>query len=546
MKRWTRLLAILLMLGMLLSLSACGSKDADKLVRELVGDDADAIILKDFDSPLAFYRAVEQRRADELVGLALGNALLQKTGTDAFLQTDFLTALDQSVLDQDLLDLATEAAGMDLSWIRNLGLSITAGRSGDLMQANAALRLNDTDIIHMDVVMDNASMTEYLAVPEINESYTSVNLLDMLGSYSSLSSDEIMDLFSGNADQNTAALELFKRYYKLALDNITKLELSDGTVSAGGLSCSCSIAKVTIEAEDVQRIGNAVLDAAAQDKDVEALFYRSMRMSGDFDGSAEDFHAKYAELIREAKSDLEDVDDSGSVLMTVYIDAKGEILGRSIEGISEGERVLLLSYLTARDGDKIGIEVEYNLDNKYSSWENHTVVKASGTGTYSSDSGKLTGSYLVTYYEMEDYQGKQTEKNLELFNVNMDVTLGREGLLGEILMTPCDDLINLALEELGDLPEPVTRLIRSLSVAIVNKSSDGKIDAALVLRTDGKDLLTMSLTQAPCEKFDIAIPTDVVDMNTWSSSIGYSALNTIMNNLRSAGVPASLFNSLLG
>ena len=334
MKRWTRLLAILLMLGMLLSLSACGSKDADKLVRELVGDDADAIILKDFDSPLAFYRAVEQRRADELVGLALGNALLQKTGTDAFLQTDFLTALDQSVLDQDLLDLATEAAGMDLSWIRNLGLSITAGRSGDLMQANAALRLNDTDIIHMDVVMDNASMTEYLAVPEVNESYTSANLLEMLGQNSSLSSEEIMDLFSGNADQNTAALELFKRYYKLALDNITKLELSDGTVSAGGLSCSCSIAKVTIEAEDVQRIGNAVLEAAAQDKDVEALFYRSMRMSGDFDGSAEDFHAKYAELIQEAKSDLEDVDDSGSVLMTVYIDAKGEILGRSIEGIS--------------------------------------------------------------------------------------------------------------------------------------------------------------------------------------------------------------------
>ena len=62
--------------------------------------------------------------------------------------------------------------------------------------------------------------------------------------------------------------------------------------------------------------------------------------------------------------------------------------------------------------------MEYNVDNKYSSWENHTVVKASGTGTYSSDSGKLTGSYLVTYYEMEDYQGKQSEKNLSVFGKN--------------------------------------------------------------------------------------------------------------------------------
>ena len=71
MKRWTRVLAILLSLLMLLSLSACGEKAADPIVRELIGEDANAILLKNFESPLEYYRAVEQRRAQEL--MSIGN-----------------------------------------------------------------------------------------------------------------------------------------------------------------------------------------------------------------------------------------------------------------------------------------------------------------------------------------------------------------------------------------------------------------------------------------------------------------------------------------
>jgi hypothetical protein len=549
MKKWTRLLAILLMLGMLLSLAACGSKDADKVVRELVNDDADVILLKDFGSPKEYYRAVEQRRADELQGLLLGNALVQNTSAqNAFAQSELRLSLDQSVLSQDLLDLITQLAGMDVSWAKSLSLGVSTGRSGDLSQSSLVLRINDADIIHMDMVTDTKSMTEYIAIPELNEAYFSMNLAEMLSqSGAGLSADEALELLSGYSGQNTVdQFGLLLRYYKLVLDNVDKVEVTEGTVSVGGISCSCNIAKVTIEAEDMERIANAVLDAAAQDKDMEALVYRTMKLSNSFRGSEEDFHAKYQELIEEAREDYKDLEDDGSILMTVYIDEKGEILGHSIEGLSEGEPVMRISFLTARDGDKIGAEVEFSTHNKYSSWENETVVKASGSGTYSSDSGKITGSYLVTYHEMEDYQGKKSEKDLELFNVNMDVTLGKEGMLGEILLTPCDDLINLALEELSGAPAPVTDLVRSLSLALVNKSGDGKVDSSVILRTDGKDLLTLSLTAAPAEAYEISVPADVVDMDTWSQSIGYSAIGTLMNNLRNAGVPNSVFNSLLG
>ena len=56
MKRWTRALAILLSLLMVLSLSACGEKAADPIVRELLGEDTNAILLKNFESPLEYQK----------------------------------------------------------------------------------------------------------------------------------------------------------------------------------------------------------------------------------------------------------------------------------------------------------------------------------------------------------------------------------------------------------------------------------------------------------------------------------------------------------
>ena len=553
MKNWTRLLAILLMLGMLLSLAACGGKSADKVVRELVNEDADAILLKNFASPLDYYKAVEQRRADELMGLVNGSAVLQdaQNGVE-FFRTEFLTLLDQSVLDQELLDDLTRAAGMDLSWIKSFGLIVTSGRDGNLGQSSAALRLNDTDIIHMDMVMDSAAMTAYVSVPELSDSAFFMDMAEMLSSSGGFSTEEVVELFSGaGANDAGVYLEIINRYFGIVLDNITKVEVSEGSVSAGGISCECNIAKVTIEAEDVRRIGNAVLDAAAQDQDVEDLAYRILKSAGEYSGSRDNFHAYFLNLLDSAREDLEDVDDSGYILMTVYIDEKGEILGRCIQGISdEGDKALRLSYITARDGWKLGLDAEFGVFNKYGSgenaWEYQTVVKLSGAGSYSSDSGKLTGDFLATYYELDDYRGQREETNLELFNVKVDATLCKEGLLGEILLTPCEDLINLILDELGDVPDSVVKLLRSLTVAIVNSSTSEKLDCAIILRSSGQDLLTMKMTMSPTEKFEITVPANPVDMDTWTSSIGFGALTTIIGKLNEAGVPSSLFNSLIG
>ncbi len=180
MKRWTRMLAIFLSLMMLLSLTACGEKPADPLVRELLGDETMAIVQKDYPSPLEYYRAVEQRRAQEL--MSIGNlAAFTTPYASGFAQADMTVRLDQSALSQDLLDRVTEQLGFDLSWFKSLGIGFTMGREEKLGQANITLRLNDTDLIDLTGILDRDAGKLYLSVPLLNAEWMGLDLEELTG-----------------------------------------------------------------------------------------------------------------------------------------------------------------------------------------------------------------------------------------------------------------------------------------------------------------------------------------------------------------------------
>lgn len=554
MKKWTRILAIVLALGMLLALSACGEKKADPLVRQLVDENAMALVRKDFDSDQAYYRAVEQRRADEVLGLALaGRNLDMNVGDPFYLGGKLLLTLDQSALEQELLDLVTERAGVDLSWLKSLGLNVNAGRSGELGQVDLALQLNETDIITAQVVMDRSSMTEYVRVPELNDAAASVSLAEMGIPADPAEMGQLMsDYFSNPVD-----LDTLQRYYAIVMDNMQDVTLSEGSVTAGELTNTCTVANVSVNGENVLSIAKAVLDAAENDEQIRGLVYYAMRLGGEFEGSAEDFGETYQTKINELRQKLEETkpEDVGITLeMTVYIDEKGEILGRHAELKQNGETKLLYAPLTARDGDKLGVDLQigvrdgdsYEWGGQTRSWEDYTLVSLQGNGSFSADTGAISGDFLLHMAINSDYNGEKTENEHDISQVKVNGKLGPGGFLGELELIPTQEILDLACEELDGAPESVLRLVRSLSLYASNQGTGSNLDFRYVLRSNGKDLLTMSMTASPVDAFEITVPTDPVDMDTWSSGIGFGALSNLMNNLRNAGVPSSVFNGLLG
>ena len=554
MKKWTRILAIVLALGMLLALSACGERKADPLVRQLVDEDAMALVRKNFDSDQAFYRAVEQRRADELLGLALAGRNLDMNVDDPFyIGANMLLSLDQSALEQELLDLVTESLGVDLSWLKSLGLNVNMGRSGELGQVDLALQLNETDIITAQVVMDRSSMTEYVRVPELNDAAASVSLTEM-----GLPSDPAeMGQLMADYSANPVTLETLQRYYDIVMENVQDVSLAEGSVTAGDLTSKCTVATVSLQGQDMLNMAKSVLDAAENDEQVRGLVYYAMRVGGEFDGSAEDFGETYQAKLGELRTKLEETkpeDVSASLEMTVYIDEKGEILGRHAELKQDGQTKLLYAPLTARDGDKLGVDLQvgvrdgnsYEWGGETRSWEDYTMVSLKGNGSFSTETGAISGDFLLHMDVNSDYNGEKTTNEHDVFNLKVNGMVGPGGFLGELELIPTQEILDLACEELDGAPESVLSLVRSLSLYASNQGTGSNLDFRYVLRSNGKDLLTMSLTGAPIEPFEITVPTDTVDMDTWSNSIGFGAISTILANLRNAGVPSSVFNGLMG
>ncbi len=335
------------------------------------------------------------------------------------------------------------------------------------------------------------------------------------------------------------------------------VSLAEGSVTAGELTNKCTVATVSVQGQDMLNIAKAVLDAAENDEQIRGLAYYALRVSGEFEGSAEDFAQTYQTKIGELREKLEQTkpeDMKAALEMTVYIDEKGEILGRHAELKQDGKTMLLYAPLTAREGDKLGVDLQigvqdgnsYEWDGETRSWEENTLVSLKGNGSFSAETGAISGDFLLHMSVANDYNGEKTEEEHDVFNLKLNGKVGPGGFLGEVEMIPTQEILDLACEQLDGAPESLIRLVRSLSLYASNQGTGRNVDFRYVLRTNGKDLLTMSLTAAPTDPFEITLPTDAVDLNTWSSSIGFGAISTIMANLRNAGVPSSVFNGLMG
>lgn len=553
MKKWARFLAAFLSLLMLLSLAACGAS-AEDVVKNLLGvKNADVIRQKDYKTPEEFYRAVELRRAKEHIGMLTGAANLETISAEKiYLQNDLTVVLNQDALDRDVLNTLTQLAGMDLSWMKSAGVSIAAGRQDNLGVLNAVIRLNDKDIISANAVLDNAASTAYVAVPELSDQYFTIDLSDaansLLGAH--VDSSSVSGVLSGSWIDPVQVTALIERYYGVALDNITKIQVNAGNVAVGGVSCKCSVAEVTLEGEDFMRIAKACLTEAQNDTQLEEILYNALTMAGSYSGSPLSFHSEYLDTLSKALSSLDKVsfiDIPITARMTVYIDAKGEILGRKVVVQRDSEQIVF-SFLTARDGTKLGVEGELGF---YASGSGtvgsndayQSSLFITGSGSYAS-SGKLQGEFQLRVYRHNAYDDINDDFDMPIGVVSADGTLGRDGFIGELILTPSEILKNMYINNVYNPPESVQRLINSLSLAIVNKSGGDKTNLTLSLRSDGKDLLSVSFVQAPAKALNFSIPANASDFRTWTGSLGFASLSALLNNLSAAGVPNSVLNSI--
>ena len=550
MKNWKRFFCMALALAMILALSACG---AAKSAVPGGAEAAEPISMDAYSDPVEYYQAVELRGAENLLAVFTGAMNNANLGTgEMYRQGDLRLDLDQSALDRDLLDLITQSVGLDLSWVKSLGMKFLVGTDGKLLSEQMTLLFNDTELATADLVMGLEDKMVYAGVPEFSDAYMGFNMEEMMRSsyqMSGLDYDEIMALVKDlNLDANTVR-DIFSTYLSLVIKDLNKVTVESGNVSASGVSCACNVATVTIDGETLLKVAQDVLTAARSDTRIEKIAYTALRASGKYSGTEEAFHSDYVSELDSALSDLSNTtpeDINGNAQMLVYIDENGDVLGRDISVESDGSPVFRLTALSARDGDNLGVDVTITSLNSYHStdyyYDYETTFTMAGKGTLN-DAGAITGNFQVNVISNSDYNGSVENENWDVGVVSVNGTLGSDGFQGELVLTPSDQILDMILEELYDAPQPVIDLIRSLSVAFVNNSKDGTADCALILRTNGKDLLTLSIHAQEASPFAISVPGNVTDPDTWANGIDSNAVvNLLIERLRTAGVPASVLN----
>lgn len=491
---------------------------------------------KTFSSPEKYYQFVEKKTLGDtadLIGGYYGDIVSGMQFYDTSYSGEFTLEPGEDItklakLADGLMGL--DEIGIDLSELKSLKIGADISIKDNVMGYGLTAALNKVNILSPNIVMDLGQGEMYLQIPELTKTYMGFDMEE----YMDDDYDELADLQAANRDalqglpRQGEVEKLIKRYFTLVLENIDDVSIGrKKELKVGGLSQKCTELKVTIDGDAMEQILEAVLEEAMGDKTLEKIIVGMAEARGE-DG--DDAYDDFIESLEYRLDHLDYyVDEDNEIKMTLYVDRKGNIIGRVIEqedywGDSS------FSVLTARKGSKIAYEisyVEYGDD----------VFEISGQGRKSGD--LLTGEFELEIYGQSALGIKVTKLDMK--------QLVRGYVNGKAEITLSSELSRELSNEID--VSGASSIIKKSSLVIDCKSSAKSIDCNMVINYDGKKFLGMTLnlksgsgskTSVPKSNAVIMIE-DADDFMDYYDEIDW---NKFLDTLEKTGVLADLADKL--
>lgn len=423
-------------------------------------------------------------------------------------------------LGDPVLDLLEDAAGgaMDFGFLSKVSLDMDVGSKDQLTQTKMALGLNGKDIATVTMLMDMANYAMYMGVPELNSTYIKMDLMEAMGGMngSAASMQGMMAAAAQFVDELPSGAELetlINRYVKAALGELDNVKREKTTLEAGGLEQECAKMTVKIYEKDALDMAKAVLTTAKNDKDLKKIIEDVVSAAADMAGESIDASSIYndfTEMIDSALDQLEyeyeELDDE-YIELVMYIDANHSVIGADLS-ISDGS-IGDVHFYTVTEGKNFASELIVE----------NAGLEVTGEGTIGN--GKITGTYNV------EVQGEDT---LTLEVKDLDA----EG--GTITLKPAESIMN-NITGGADLP------FEDIALEIKLDKDGIELNAL----SGSKKLVGIALTVKESSIGSVKLPTKYVDgtdtdeLMNWVSGANF---NTLLNNLKKAGVPSDLVDSL--
>ena len=400
---------------------------------------------------------------------------------------------------------------------------------GDVISAEAVATLGKTQLISADGVADLKKGQAFGRVEELTSKYIGVSFEE----YSEMitegmkQGDEFIELLPNKKTVES----LVKRYMTVVVENLDSVTEKKDTISVGDIEQKCTAIRVRIKQKDFNKIAVAVLEEAKDDKELIGLLadfaVASAKMEGDEEVDAKEIEEMIKAEIEAALESAEDAEvdpeDDEEMVMTVWVNGKGEVIGREIEIDDEP----LFVYKMPEKGGKFAL--------KASIIDGNDEVIFDGNGKKSSSS--LSGEFALKMKE----DGGKAVKFIEVDVDKFDTKKIKEGFLnGTFTLKLSDEFLKEAGAGMAGA------MFGDYNIKCVFKSGKNNATVEIALM-DKEDMFAKIMMDAKIGSGKSAslpkgiLVEDQEDIIEWAKTIKFDKFT---KNLKKAGLPVEIVEEI--
>ncbi|MGN0613451.1 MAG: hypothetical protein ACI4JB_06075 [Porcipelethomonas sp.] len=346
------------------------------------------------NSPEEYYLWVEQENMEYVSDFI--SDLSEKT-EDVNINSDVKVNLDSAAINKLMMDNGgTSLSELGISLPSEITITEKGSEIDGYIALNQAISAGDDELLTYNIYMKDGKY--YYQIPTLSNSYLCMDSASMLSKAAEESGNELM---SGFANMLTGAGEkesfissddltmLITKYSDTLFTNITNVELEkNAECEADGVKAAYTKLKANI---DEGTLFSFIKEALNLLKDDEIII-------GICEDNFEIPKEEYQEEIDSILSEFGNMEISGGktiLVMNVYVDSMGNIVGRTFENAADSEETFSLGYLCTRDGNSYGFSAFVDADDE----------RVSVDGNCTEDSDKFTGKASLSSADQEDVLG---------------------------------------------------------------------------------------------------------------------------------------------
>lgn len=422
---------------------------------------------------------------------------------------------------ENLMDTLSyqEELPFDISEWNRIALEYETYSGDSLINAAAGLTIGDTGLISVDTLLDYKDSALYLAIPELSESYLGISFEDVMADYEdALQSmeemteylDAIQEIVKVLPDAKQAQA-LLTKYFDVIIGCVDDVDKESVKLEAGGVNQKCTCLKVTIDGKTLVKAAKALCKELKDDKDLKKYITdfvdavseqaEALDLAEDLgiDMDAEEIYEQFQGMCDEILDTIDENEEEipeFELVMSVYIDSKGQFCGREFE-LEVEEQTMTLLVANTENGSNVGFEASLSIDD--GDGENGFVFEGSGK----KNKGKLDGTYALTVMAQGE---KKKMMNVSAKQFDLDA-LEKGYLNGSFGLSIADDL----LEEMEErIPEEAYSMLEEMELVfdLTSNENTAKFKASL---NQGKELYaSLSISSEKVSDKELSVPSDAI------------------------------------